>query len=90
MSAVWEQCHIQWIVYEWIESFKNGCTNGKQEEGARCPSTSITDANMEQVLDMILQNRRVTIDEVAHELQISHGSVYEIIHNRLTFHKVCA
>ena len=36
---------------------------------------------------MILQNRWVTIDEVAHQLQISHGAAYEIIHNRLTCHK---
>jgi hypothetical protein len=35
-------------------------------------------------------DRRVTIDEVADHLQISHGSAYEIIHNRLGFHKVCA
>jgi hypothetical protein len=36
--------------------------------------------------DMILQNRQVTIVEVAHQLQISHGSVYEIIRNSLTVH----
>jgi hypothetical protein len=39
---------------------------------------------------MILQNRRVAFDEVAHQLQIIRGSAYEIIHNRLAFHKVCA
>ena len=39
---------------------------------------------------MILQNRHVTTDEVAHQLQISHGSAYEISHNRLAFHKVFA
>jgi len=27
---------------------------------------------------------------VAHQLQISHGSAYEIVHDRLAFHKVCA
>jgi hypothetical protein len=37
---------------------------------------------------MILQNRRVTVDELAHQLQIIRGSSYEIIHNRLAFHKV--
>jgi hypothetical protein len=36
---------------------------------------------------MILQNRWVTFDEVAHQLQISHGAAYEIIHNRLAFRK---
>jgi hypothetical protein len=39
---------------------------------------------------MVLLDRQVTIDEVANRLQISHGSAYEIIHNRLGFHKVCA
>jgi hypothetical protein len=39
---------------------------------------------------MILQNRRVTVDEVAHQPQIIRGSAYEIIHNRLAFHEVCA
>jgi histone-lysine N-methyltransferase SETMAR len=32
----------------------------------------------------------VTIDEVAYHMLISHGSVREIIHNHLGFHKVCA
>jgi hypothetical protein len=50
-------------------------------------STSITDADAEQVYGMILQNRRVTVDEVAYQLQIICGSAYEIIHNRLASHK---
>jgi hypothetical protein len=41
---------------------------------------------MEQVFDMILQNRQVTIVEVAHQLQISYGSAYEIFHNSLIVH----
>jgi hypothetical protein len=32
---------------------------------------------------MIMQNRWVTVDEMAHQLQIIRGSAYEIIHNRL-------
>ena len=39
---------------------------------------------------MVLLDRRVTIDEVAHVLQISHGSAHEMMHNKLGFHKVCA
>ena len=39
---------------------------------------------------MILQNRQLTVDEVAHQLQISCGSAYESIHNWHAFHKVCA
>jgi len=49
-----------------------------------------TNDNIERIRDMVLLDRRPTIDKVANCLQISHGSAYEIIHNRLGFHKVCA
>ena len=39
---------------------------------------------------MILENRRVAIDEVENHFEISHGSAYDIIHNSLGFRKVCA
>jgi hypothetical protein len=77
-------------VYEWIEKVKNGCTNVTLEEGAGRPSTATTDDNIERVRDVVLLDRRLTIDKVANRLQIRHGSAYEIIHNRLGFHKVCA
>jgi transposase len=78
----------QQIAYEWNERLRNGCTSIKNEEGDGRPSMSITDANTQQVFGMILQNRWVTIDEVAHKLQISRGSAYEIIHNRLAICRV--
>ena len=56
----------QWFVYEWIERFKSGHTSIHHEEETRCPSTCITDANTERVRDVILQNGRVSIYEVAH------------------------
>ncbi|PNF22874.1 hypothetical protein B7P43_G14964, partial [Cryptotermes secundus] len=77
-------------VYEWIEKFKNGRTSVMHEEGAGRPSTATNEDNIERARDMVLLDRQVTIDEVANRLQISHGSAYEIIHNRLGFHKVCA
>jgi transposase len=80
----------QRIVYEWIERFKNARTSIKHGEGTRRQSTSFTDADMERVYGMILQNRQVTVDEVAHQLQISHDSAYDSIHNRHAYHKVCA
>jgi response regulator of citrate/malate metabolism len=77
-------------VYGWIEKLKNGRTSVTHEEGAGRLSTATTDNNIERVCDMVLLDRRLTIDEVANHLQISHGSAYKIIHNRLGFHKVCA
>ena len=77
-------------VYEWIEKFKNGRTNMTHDEGAGRPSTSTIDEKIQQAREMVLANRRVAIDEVACSLQISHGSAYQIIHDELGFHKLCA
>jgi transposase len=72
-------------VYEWIEKLKNGRTSVTHEEGDGRPSTT-TDDNIERVRDMVPLDRRLAIDEVANYLQISHGTAYDIIHNRLGFH----
>ena len=77
-------------LYEWIEKFEHGRTSVKDKERAGRPSTSITDSNVEDARAMILENRQVTIDELANHFEISHGSAYDIIRNRLDFHKVCA
>jgi hypothetical protein len=77
-------------VHEWIAMFKNGCTSVTDDERSGRPSTSTTEEITERVCVMILDNQRVTIDEVVYHLLISQGSVHEIIHNRLGFHKVCA
>ena len=45
---------------------------------------------IQQARQMVLANRRVAIDEVACSLWISHGSAYQIIHEELRFHKLCA
>jgi hypothetical protein len=80
----------QLIFCEMIESLKNARTSVKHEAGAGRRSTYITDANRERVRDIILQNRRVIIYEVAHQQQISYGLTHEIIHNSLAFHNVWA
>ena len=51
---------------------------------------AITEDIIEHARDMVLLDRRVTIDEVVHVLQIGYGSAYEMMHNKLGFYKVCA
>ena len=77
-------------VYEWIEKFKSGRTNVTHEEQAGRPSTSTADEKIQQAREMVLANRRVAIDEIACSVQISYGSAYQIIHDELRFHKLCA
>ena len=66
------------------------CTAATHDKGAERPSTVITEDNIERARDMVLLDRWVTIDEVAHVFQIKHGSAYEMMHKKLGFHKVCA
>ena len=61
-------------VHEWIEKFESGRTSVTHEEGAGRKSTSTTDEKIQQAREMVLANRRVTIDELASSLQISHDS----------------
>ena len=77
-------------VYKWMEQFKNGRTSVIHHEGAGRPSTSTTEENIQQAQKIIMDNRRVKIDDVAYVLQISHGSAYQIIHDVLGYHKICA
>ena len=46
--------------------------------------------NVARVERMILENRRVKVDEIERELGISHGSVIVIIHDNLAMSKVSA
>ena len=81
---------LQRSAYEWIEKFKNGRTNVTHDKGPGWPATPITEDNIERARDMVLLDAWVAIDEVAHVLQISHDSAYEMTQNKLGFHKVCA
>jgi hypothetical protein len=52
--------------------------------------TSSTDENIERVCALIPNNRRVTTNEEAHYMHISHGYFHGIIHTGLGFHSVSA
>jgi hypothetical protein len=52
--------------------------------------TATTTQNEETSRELILQNRRVTADKTAKQLNISIGSAYSVVHDNLQFYKVCA
>ena len=51
---------------------------------------TITEDNIERARDTVLLDGRVTIDEVAHVLQIIHGSAHEMMQNKLGSDKLRA
>ncbi|UYV70086.1 hypothetical protein LAZ67_7001736 [Cordylochernes scorpioides] len=60
------------------------------EDRAGCPSTSTTDEKINEVEKMILANRRITVREVAEDLNISIGSCHSISINDLGMRLVAA
>jgi transposase len=76
-------------MYEWLERFQNGRKN-VGDEHRRGRTVSVATETMEQQIEQRIRDyRRVTIDEIAVEFNMSHGFAYNIIHNDLGYRKVC-
>jgi len=77
-------------VYNWFERFRKGCESVEDEERLGRPSTSKTQENVERVIEMIRSNRRLTIREIAEDLNISYVSVQNILTTVLNMRRVRA
>jgi len=69
---------------------ENGHMIFTDAERSRLPATATTTRNEERTLELIHENRRLTIEELAGRLNVSVGSAYSLIHDSLMFSKVCA
>ncbi|UYV81324.1 hypothetical protein LAZ67_20000772 [Cordylochernes scorpioides] len=77
-------------VYRWCKMFSEGREDVNDEERAGRPSTSTTDEKINEVEKLILANRRITVREVAEDLNISIGSFHSIFINDLGMRRVVA
>ncbi|UYV60717.1 hypothetical protein LAZ67_1002021 [Cordylochernes scorpioides] len=77
-------------VYRWYKMFSEGREDVNDEERVGRPSTSTTDEKINEVEKMILANRRITVREVAEDLNISIGSCHSIFINDLGMRRVAA
>ena len=72
-------------VYEWCNRFQDGHEDVDDDERTERPSTS-HDENVEKVKEMVMNDRRITIREVADDV----GSCHEIFSNVLGMKRVAA
>ncbi|UYV61163.1 hypothetical protein LAZ67_1003663 [Cordylochernes scorpioides] len=77
-------------VYRWYKMFSEDREDVNDEERAGRPSTSTTDEKINEVEKMILANRRITVREVAEDLNILIGSCHSIFINDLGMRRVAA
>ena len=72
-KAYGESAMSKAIVYEWYKRFQDGREDVEDDERPGRPSTSTTDENVEKVKEMVMNDRRITIREVANDVGISIG-----------------
>ena len=85
-----DSCLSQGSVYGWLEIFQNGRQNFTDEHRNGRPVSVATETVKQQIEKQILDYRRVTIDEIAVEFNMSRGTAYNIFHNDLRCRKVCS
>ena len=76
-------------VYEWYKHSQDGREDVEDDERFGRSSTSTIDENVEKVKEMVMNDRRITIREVADD-GISIGSCNEIFSNVLGMKRVAA
>ena len=78
-----EQFLSQAAVYQWVDNFKDGRDSVKSRHSPGRPPEASTEENVikKQTLDT---DRRLTCEEIANDVGISHGSVHNILSNTLS------
>lgn len=63
-------------IYKWYKLFTEGREDVNDDARPGRPSTSTTDENVEEVKKIVMENRRITIREVAEDVGVSVGSCH--------------
>ena len=85
-----DSCLSQGRMYEWVERFQNGSQNVSDEHRSGRPVSVATETVKQQIKQRIRDYRRVTIDRIAVEFNMSHDSAYTIVRDDLGYRKACS
>jgi histone-lysine N-methyltransferase SETMAR len=77
-------------IKKWAAEFKRGRTSLEVDPRERRPKSETTPETIEQVHDMVLDDRRMKVREIAKTIGISKERVGYILHEELDMKKVCA
>ncbi|PNF20988.1 hypothetical protein B7P43_G09499 [Cryptotermes secundus] len=75
-------------VRSWARQFKEGRTSCDNELKQSRPRTSRSDNMVERVEKVVLEDRRLSVENIASKVGISVGSVHKILHKDLRMQKV--
>ena len=77
-------------VRSWVRQFKEGRTSCENELKAPKPRTSRSGNMIMQAEELVMADRRITVEQIANTLDISVGSAQTILHEDLKMTKVSA
>lgn len=81
---------LQTHVFEWHKRFKEGWEEVEDDPRNGRLSTSMTEVNVEQVKQIVHVDCQLTVEMIAHQLDMKKDSVWKIITDDLDMRKVCA
>ncbi|XP_051809812.1 uncharacterized protein LOC127535540 [Acanthochromis polyacanthus] len=76
--------------FVWHSRFKMGRTSLDDDDRPGRPSTSTTPENVQEIEQIVCQDRRLTIKEIAYMVNMSFGTVQAILTSNLNLHRVAA
>ena len=71
----------------WVGEFKRGRTSLEDEAMSGRPLDATDEEMCKKVRDLVYSDRRIQVEEIAQALDISHGNVSTILHDRLGMRK---
>ena len=85
-----ESCISKTRAYEWYKAFKEGREVVVDLPRSGRPSTATTKENIDRIKKLVLENRRMSLRELASEVNISFKSVHNILIDILGMKRVAA
>ena len=78
------------MVKRWYADFKHSCADTNDAEHSDCPNSAVVLENIKKLHKLILANCKLEWREIAEMLKISEGSVFTILHERLSMRNLCS
>jgi len=91
LQQVYGECALkERTVFKWVQRFREGREDPKDDARSGCPSTSSGNENINCMRSLMLSDRRLTVRMIAEELGLGKSSVHIILTEHLDMKKVCA
>jgi transposase len=77
-------------VFQWQARFKTGGTSVDDDEHTGRPTSCTTPETGAQIQELVRQDRRRTIHDIAEEVEIGYGTSQRVLTKELGVHRVTA